>query len=51
MVNYLATGAAVLAVALFGAAVFAMSAGRYAAAGVSFFAASLVIYFRESRLV
>ncbi len=51
MANYLATAAAVFAVALFGAALFALSAGRHTAAGVSFFSASLVIYFRESRLV
>jgi uncharacterized membrane protein len=51
MVNYPATAAALLVVVLFGAALFALSAGRFTAAGVSFFSASLVIYFRESRLV
>ncbi|MBB6646663.1 hypothetical protein [Halobellus ruber] len=51
MVNYLATVAAVLVVVLFGVALYALSVGRYTAAGVSFFSASLVIYFRESRLV
>jgi hypothetical protein len=51
MVNVPATLVAVLVVALFGAALLAMAAGDYAAAGVSFLSASILIYFRETRLV
>lgn len=51
MVNYPATAAVVLVVVLFAVALVAMSAGRLTAAGLSFFSASLVIYFRETRLV
>ncbi|MDQ2056236.1 MULTISPECIES: hypothetical protein [Halobellus] len=51
MPNYLATAAALFVVVLFAVAVLAMTVGNYAAAGVLFFSASIVIYFREKRLV
>jgi uncharacterized membrane protein len=51
MVNVLATAAALVVVALFGAALLALSAGNLQVAGFSFLAASLVIYLRETRLV
>lgn len=51
MANYPAAAAVVLVVALFGVGVLALTVGRYTAAGMSFFSASLVIYFRETRLV
>jgi len=51
MANLPATGAAVLAVVLFGLALLAMAAGDFRVAGFSFLSASVVIYLRESRLV
>lgn len=51
MANLLATGAAALAVLLFGAALLAMTVGDFRLAGFSFLSASLVIYIRETRLV
>lgn len=51
MSNRLATAAAVLAVVLFGIAMFAMANGNFQAAGFSFLSASVVIYLRETRLV
>ncbi|WP_197052380.1 hypothetical protein [Halobellus rufus] len=51
MDNPLATAAAVLVVVLFVVALGAMTIGNYAAAGVFFLSASLVIYLREKRLV
>jgi len=50
MADIVATGLAMLAVALFVLALFAMTIGRLTVAGMSFFSASIVIYFRESRL-
>lgn len=50
MADAVSTGLAVLAVALFGVALYAMTAGRFTAAGMSFLSASLVIYLRETRL-
>lgn len=49
MDDVVATGLAVLAVALIGTALYAMTVGRLTVAGVCFFSASLVIYFRETR--
>jgi hypothetical protein len=49
--NVLATGAALLAVLLFGGALVAMSNGSYGAAGFSFLSASVVIYLRETYLI
>lgn len=51
MSRYLATAAAILVVVLFVVALFAMTIENYAAAGVLFLSASIVIYFREKRLV
>ncbi|WP_203229181.1 hypothetical protein [Halobellus captivus] len=51
MVNVLATAAAGLVVVLFAVALYAFAAGNYAVAGVMFLSASLVIYFRETRLL
>lgn len=51
MVNALATGAAVVVLILFAAALGAMAFGRYAVAGVLFLSASITIYLREKRLV
>ena len=51
MQNVLATAAIVVVVALFGAAVFVMTLGDYALAGLLFLTASIVIYYRENRLV
>jgi hypothetical protein len=51
MENALATAAAVFVVVLFAVALLAMAAGNLAIAGVVFLSASLVIYFREKRLV
>jgi hypothetical protein len=48
MVELIPTGLAVLAAGLIGAALVAMTAGTYRAAGFSFLCASLVIYFRET---
>lgn len=39
-----------LALGLFGVALVAMSAQRFAVAGISFLGVSLLIYFRENRL-
>jgi hypothetical protein len=39
-----------LSLGLFGVALFAMSAQRFAVAGISFLGVSLLIYFRENRL-
>lgn len=49
MVKLIPTALAVLAVALFGVALVAMTVGNLQAAGFTFLCASLVIYFRESR--
>lgn len=51
MANLLATGAAGLALFLFGTALLAMANGNLQVAGFSFLSASVVIYFRETRLV
>lgn len=51
MPNYPATAAALLVVVLFVAALLALTAGEYAAAGATFLCASLVIYLREKRLI
>jgi len=51
MPNYLATAAALFVVVLFLVALFAMTVGDYAVAGVMFLSASIVIYLREKRLV
>ena len=51
MANPLATAAAALVVLLFGAGLLAMSNGAFAAAGACFLSASVLIYFRETRLV
>lgn len=51
MVNVAATAAAVLAVVLFGIALFGMTIGDYRAAGFSFLCASLTIYLRETYLL
>lgn len=51
MANLLATVAALIAVALFGLGLLAMTVSDFRAAGFSFLAASLVIFVRESRLV
>lgn len=50
MVELIPTGLAVLAVALFAGAILAMSADRLTIAGLCFLSASIVIYFRETRL-
>jgi uncharacterized membrane protein YgdD (TMEM256/DUF423 family) len=49
MEDVVATGLAVLAVALIATALVAMTVDRLTLAGVCFFSASLVIYFRETR--
>jgi membrane protein implicated in regulation of membrane protease activity len=51
MSRLLATGLAVLAVALAGVALFAMSAGNLQLAGFSFLSVSIVLYFRETRVL
>jgi len=51
MVNVLATGAAVLFVALVLSALVAMANGVLQVAGFSFLSASVVLYLRETRLV
>jgi len=51
MANVSATAAAALAVLLFGVGLLAMTAQSIKLAGFSFLATSLVIYFRETRLV
>lgn len=50
MVNPLSTGLAVLAVALAGVALVAMSAGNLGLAGFCFLSVSIVLYLRETRL-
>jgi hypothetical protein len=49
MAELIPTVLAVVAVALFGIALWAMSAGSFALAGLSFLSASIVIYLRETR--
>jgi uncharacterized membrane protein len=49
MVDVIRTVLALLAVAILGVALFAMSTGNLTVAGMSFLSASLVIYFRETR--
>ena len=51
MENLPATAAAGMAVVLIGVAILAMTAESLGVAGVCFLSASLVIYFRETRLV
>jgi hypothetical protein len=51
MGKLLANAAIVVILALFGAALFAMTLRDYALAGVLFLSASIVIYYRENRLV
>ncbi len=50
MVELVPTLLAVVVVALFGLALWAMSAGNFALAGTGFLGASVGIYFRETRL-
>ena len=51
MGTLLANAAIVVILALFGGALFAMTLQDYALAGVLFLSASIVIYYRENRLV
>jgi uncharacterized protein YjeT (DUF2065 family) len=51
MTNFLSTAAAALIVVLFGAAVVSMANGSLRVAGFCFLSASVVIYFRATRLV
>lgn len=51
MGRVLATAAAALAVGLFGVALLLLTVGNLRVAGLTFLSASLVIYFRETRLV
>jgi hypothetical protein len=51
MVNVPATAAAVVVVLLFGAALISMTNGSLMLAGLSFLGASVLIYFRETRLL
>lgn len=51
MGRVLATAVAVLAVGLFGLALLLLTVGNLQGAGLTFLSASLVIYFRETRLV
>ena len=51
MGKLLANVAIVVILALFGAALFAMTLPDYGLAGVLFLSASIVIYYRENRLV
>jgi hypothetical protein len=51
MANVPATAAAAFAVLLFGVAVVSMANGEFAVAGFCFLSASVVIYFRATRLV
>ena len=51
MGTLLANAAVVVVLALFGAALFTMTTGDYGLAGVLFLIASIVIYYRENRLV
>jgi hypothetical protein len=50
MPKLIPTVLALLAVGLFGVALLAMSAERFAVAGLSFLGVSLLVYFRENRL-
>lgn len=50
MTELVPTGLAILAVALLGLALIAMSIDRLTVAGLCFLSASLVIYLRETRL-
>jgi len=50
MAELVPTALAGLAVVLFGVALFSLRAGNFAVAGMSFMSASLVIYFRETRV-
>jgi uncharacterized membrane protein YjjP (DUF1212 family) len=50
MVELIPTGLAAFAVVLFGLALLAMTEGNFGVAGVTFLGASVVIYFRETRL-
>ncbi|WP_254274544.1 hypothetical protein [Haloarcula marina] len=51
MAELIPTALAVLATALIGTALVAMTVGELRAAGFCFLCASLVIYFRETRFV
>jgi len=51
MANLFASGAVALVLVLFAVALVAMVRGSHAVAGLSFLAASLVIYFRETQLL
>jgi tellurite resistance protein TehA-like permease len=51
MRNLLATVAVGVVLALFGFALYWMTVGDYTAAGLCFLSASIVIYYRENRLV
>lgn len=51
MQNPLATVAVVIVLVLFGFALYWMSVGDYTVAGLCFLSASIVIYYRENRLV
>ena len=51
MQNLLATVAVGVVLVLFGAALYWMSVGDYTVAGLCFLSASIVIYYRENRLV
>lgn len=51
MGTLLANAAVVVILALFGGALFAMTLEDYALAGVLFLSASIVIYYRENRLI
>ncbi len=50
MVELVPTVLAVVVVVLFGIALWAMSAGNFTLAGTAFLAASIGIYFRETRV-
>lgn len=51
MQNLLATVAVGVVLVLFGIALYWMTVGDYTAAGLCFLSASIVIYYRENRLV
>ena len=51
MENVLASVAVVVVLGLFASALYWMTVGDYTAAGLSFLSASIVIYYRENRLV
>lgn len=50
MAEIIPTGLAILAVAVFGVALYAMTIDRFAVAGASFLSASLLIFLRERHL-